>query len=65
MRIADRKKFTWRVKRPFIFILIALAVYVGVFMNIFFNGYPITLFIVLVPLLGAFAIIDTIKKGDY
>lgn len=65
MRITDRKKFTWRVKRPFIYVQIGLAFYVGVFMNIFFNGFPITGFVALALLLGAFAIIDTIKKGDY
>lgn len=65
MRIEDRKKFTWRVKRPAIFILVALAFYVGAFMNIFFSGFPVTLFVAMLPILGAVAIIDTIKKGDY
>jgi hypothetical protein len=65
MRISDRKKFTWRVKRPALFILVALSFYVGVFANIFFSGFPITLFVAMIPLAGAIAIIDTIKKGDY
>lgn len=65
MRISDRKKFTWRVKRPFIYVQIGLAIYVGLFMNIFFSGFPITGFVVLALLLGAFGIIDTINKGDY
>lgn len=65
MRIADRKKFTWRVKRPFAYVLTGLAVYVGAFMNIFFYGYPITLFVSLALLFGVFAILDTVKKGDY
>jgi hypothetical protein len=65
MRIEDRKKFTWRVKRPALFILVALTFYIGAFANIFFNGFPITLFVAMIPLAGAIAIIDTIKKGDY
>ena len=65
VRISDRKKFTWRVKRPLIYVQIGLAFYIGIFMNIFFSGFPITGFVLMVPLLGAIAIIDTIKKGDY
>lgn len=65
MRISNRKKFTWRVKRPLIYVQIGLAFYIGIFTNIFFSGFPITGFVLMVPLLGAIAIIDTIKKGDY
>lgn len=65
MRIADRQKFTWRVKRPVVYLLGALTMYIGVFKNIYFYGYPVTGFVMLVPLFGAFAIVETIKKGDY
>lgn len=65
MRIADRKKFTWRVKRPAIYLLVGLSFYIGVFLNVFVYGQPVTGFVMMLPLFGAFAIIDTINKGDY
>ena len=65
MHIADRKKFTWRVKRPTIYMLVVLGLFIGVFTNIYYCGYPITGFVMMVPILGAIGIIDTVKKGDY
>lgn len=65
MHIADRKRFTWRVKRPTIYALVALTFYIGVFTNIYFYGFPVTGFVMVAPLAGVVAIVETIKKGDY
>ena len=65
MRIADRQRFTWRVKRPTIYALVFASLYIGVFTNVYFYGYPITGFVMMAPLVGAFGIVETIKKGDY
>lgn len=65
MHITNRHAFTWRVKRPAIYALLLLTFYIGLFTNIYCYGFPITLFVALLPVGAILWIIDTIKEGDY
>lgn len=64
MYISNRKNFTRRVKLPTIALLIVTGFYIGVFANVYYCGYPVTLIVSGMFFVSALAIAESIKQED-